>query len=509
MLREVSVLPLIALGLFAAIVAFPFCSAGEWLAEEIVDPADSTEQLTSQESHWCIDVDGLGRVHVAWEDWRSIEDSEIRYSSRLPGIGWSTETFRVNQGGTYAQNPTVCSDDNGNVFVAWQDERSTHGVFEVWYRMYSVTTGWDSVEAVLDNPSDRSAHAPSAAMDDEGNVHVVWLRETTPPNNKLLYKKYNPATGWSNAVTLSVGVAGVSEHPVILEESGTLHVVWSQYTLAEGRCIYYRRYSPGVGWDSVATKVSDTYTGTDPSIAVDPEGNIHVVWTVWFSDLEQEVAYRRWTPGTGWGADVFYVTENDSIPSMYPTVACDGAGCVHVIWQDYVPGGYTTLYERIYCPDSGWGEITAPVGEGWQTDRAHLKADICGNLHLVWSDCRAGCCMLYYSEWDAATSSVISEEEISSPLCKPIVVVVPNPSRGAMEIRYTNSLSGISGDVTVRVYDVLGHLLCRLPIEETSSGGVARWDGCDRSGRPVAPGTYFCVISADNHVTTHKIVLER
>ena len=487
----------------AVITLCSMCLAS-WTGEVPVCPADSTVQLTSRYSHWCLAADASGAVHVAWEDWRDGPDG-IYYSSRVLGDGWAPESFRVSMGDEdYVGNPAICCDSEGNVFVAWREKRFPSPASQIYYRMYSTGAGWDSTDAMLDSdPPERESYAVSAAMDDSGNVHVVRVRDISPPWNRLLYKRYTPGEGWGANKAISVGVNGTSRHPVILEHGTHLHVVWSQYTVAEGTCIYYRKYSPSAGWDSTAMKVSTDETNTDPSLAIDAEGDLHVIWVVWFSDENREIAYRKRTADGDWDPIVSYVSEIDSVSSECPTISCDGTGNVHVVWQDW--GSTTVLFERVLDKDAGWGDTASLAGGAWSAEQPHLVSDICGDLHLVWTDSRSCQPRLYYTRYDDGMSSVASREDAEIPALNGFAS--PNPCSGHTVIHYSIHAVGMPADVIVRICDVRGTLVSDFAHEKVPHSGVVTWDGRNRLGVPVAAGVYFFIAETPSQKDVTKIIV--
>lgn len=62
----------------------------------------------------------------------------------------------------------------------------------------------------------------------------------------------------------------------------------------------------------------------------------------------------------------------------------------------------------------------------------------------------------------------------------------PNPVRTGTLFRFSAPPTGNGG--AIEIVDAGGRLVTRV---ESSSPGVARWNGCDGSGRPVAAGLYF------------------
>ena len=62
--------------------------------------------------------------------------------------------------------------------------------------------------------------------------------------------------------------------------------------------------------------------------------------------------------------------------------------------------------------------------------------------------------------------------------------------------------------MTLRVYDVAGHLVRTLVDAQRSPGTYeARWDGRDERGRGVASGVYFYRLRAGDFSQTRRMVL--
>jgi len=82
----------------------------------------------------------------------------------------------------------------------------------------------------------------------------------------------------------------------------------------------------------------------------------------------------------------------------------------------------------------------------------------------------------------------------------------PNPFNPSTSIRYSVASDGSS--VRMHVYDVAGRRIATV-LDETGQAGdhIARWDGRDDHGRPVASGIYFCRLSVDAWNATRKMVL--
>jgi flagellar hook assembly protein FlgD len=84
----------------------------------------------------------------------------------------------------------------------------------------------------------------------------------------------------------------------------------------------------------------------------------------------------------------------------------------------------------------------------------------------------------------------------------------PNPSDGLAEIGYTLDRTS---DVRVSIYDVAGRMVRGLRPQSQLGPGphTVRWDGMDRSGRPVPAGQYFARIQSEHRSVWTKILRVR
>ncbi len=364
-------------------------------------------------------VDSSGNLHVVWQDWTDGEwgsDIEIFYVN-YTASGWSNATaisdlYGWNNGDSY--DPSVAVDGDGNVHVVWYDD--TNGEWgtdqEIMYANYT-GSGWSNATAISDlyGWNNGDSYDPSVAVDGNGNVHVVWHDATNGEwgtDLEIMYTNYT-ASGWSNATAISDLYGwnnGESYWPsVTVDGSGNVHVVWNDYTAGgwggggSDPEIFYTNYTAS-GWSN-ATAISDLYGWNNgesyrPSVAADGSGNVHVVWEddtdgAWGTDIE--IFYTKYT-ASGWSNPIaisdLYGWNNGE--SYRPSVAADGSGNVYVVWQDLTSGAWGTDDEIMYAnyTAAGWSDATV-ISDlyGWNNDFSggpSIAVDGTGNLHVVWHD---------------------------------------------------------------------------------------------------------------------------
>ncbi len=234
------------------------------------------------------------------------------------------------------------------------------------YANYTAS-GWSNATCISDlyGWNDHPSYNPSIVVDNNSNVHVVWADGTWGEwgiDDEIMYANYT-ASGWSNATVISDNTGwndGPSINPSIaVESNGKIHVVWEDWTWGEWGVdneIMYANYT-AAGWSN-ATAISDLYGWNDgdssyPSIAVDGSGIVHVVWWdetdgEWGND--DEIMYANYT-SAGWSNATaisdFFGWNNGF--SLTPSVASDNRGKAHVVWEDWTNGEWGNDEEIMYA----------------------------------------------------------------------------------------------------------------------------------------------------------------
>ncbi|MHA2330198.1 MAG: hypothetical protein ACXACR_16895, partial [Candidatus Hodarchaeales archaeon] len=138
-----------------------------------------------------IAVDGIGNVHVAWEDDTNIygagkDDVDIFYKYwNLTTQTWSgrvNQTDVVSAGCTWVSTfSKIAIDSAGYPHVTWSDYTDLgwgSNTFNIFYRFWNPTTNsWTGRNASIDVVSGNYAidcYRSEIAIDQADNVHIVW-----------------------------------------------------------------------------------------------------------------------------------------------------------------------------------------------------------------------------------------------------------------------------------------------------------------------------------------------
>jgi hypothetical protein len=105
----------------------------------------------------------------------------------------------------------------------------------------------------------------------------------------------------------------------------------------------------------------------------------------------------------------------------------------------------------------------------------------------------------------AMMSTTSPPVDVAPSIQSGFVSVMPNPFNPEIGIAY-----GVRSpaNASLAIFNVQGQLITILFDEAKAAGRhVVRWDGTDRSGRPVASGVYFARLTVGGVVQTRKLVL--
>ncbi len=300
-----------------------------------------------------------------------------------------------------------------NYTIEYNNSNGTFGIPDIVIVKIEISVfNWTMTE-VISTESTEDSSQPAIAVDNLGNVHVVWNDWTDYGGSDMdcdvFYKRWNAITSnWTLTEVVSTeSTLDVWNLSIVADSSGNLHVVWSDWTDYGGsgtdNDIFYKFWNATSGtWSgyiNATDVVSTESTGSsrDPAIAVDGSGNVHVVWTEWSNG---DIFYKFWnSTSKTWNGNINatdVVSTEGTGQSWYPSIDVDGSGNVHVVWEDssdYGDSGtdddifykFWNVTSRIWSGNINTTDIvsTESTGGSWYPS---IAVDSSGNVHVVWSD---------------------------------------------------------------------------------------------------------------------------
>jgi len=245
---------------------------------------------------------------------------------------------------------------------------------------------------------------------------------------------------WTPAKRLTWN-SGDSQYPVIaVDPSGDLHVVWQDSTPGNNEIYYKRSTDAGATW-AASQRLSWTSTSCHrPCLGVDSSGDLHVLWA---DDPvgNSEIYYRKSTDGGGtWTASRRLTWTSGH--SFVPDIGFDPSGNIHVVWSDYTPGNHEIYYKKSTDGGASWSTSQRLTSNAGASISPVIGVDSFGHLHVVWQDDTPGHWEVYYKRspdggatWTASQRLTWSSSMSGSP-------VIAVDSSGHLHVVWQGSASG-------------------------------------------------------------------
>lgn len=136
--------------------------------------------LTGQQRSPQVAMDAAGNFVVVWEDDADGNDTGNVFMRGFSAAG--TQRFpaiKVNSDSSGDQGiPDVAMDDRGNIAVVWEDDTDGNGTYQIWAKGYHLTPGnvlqVAFSEITVNTENDGQQRAPKIGMEGAGNFVVVW-----------------------------------------------------------------------------------------------------------------------------------------------------------------------------------------------------------------------------------------------------------------------------------------------------------------------------------------------
>jgi len=198
-----------------------------------------------------------------------------------------TDCLHVNTNG---RQPTIAIDSNDTIHLAWWTQYETAGEYgEIAYCKHD--TEWSTPENV--GAKDRFQLYPAIAVDSQNNVHVVWQGwgySPDPARCQIIYRKRTQA-GWQDVEQVTENDFWQYRPSIAVDKNDNVHIVWDGTnwgTNTANSNIRYRMRT-ALGWGdhkAITDKDADQFV---PCVSVSPDNDVHITWH-----------------GMGWGANTAY-----------------------------------------------------------------------------------------------------------------------------------------------------------------------------------------------------------
>jgi|GEM_PF-2444951 hypothetical protein len=251
------------------------------------------------------------------------------------------------------------------------------------------TRDWSFPAEVNDDPHDARQTAPSVTEDGNGTLHVVWVDDRDNEGTEIYYSRLDRgAEHWTPNERVAPKGPGArrTDPDVAVDSLGAVHVVWQEYFDGDPEIYYSMRPATGGPWSLPERVNDDRGPGLQwsPVIAADTLGNVHVAW-VDYREGTADIYSRRRDLGGEWSPSS-RVNDRAEGDQRAPAIAASPHGDVFLAWLDTrerrpgIQASRLPPASLVWWPNARLTEYEQAAVDG----APGLAVDDSGQVHAVW-----------------------------------------------------------------------------------------------------------------------------
>jgi len=222
------------------------------------------------------------------------------------------------------------------------------------------------------------------ARTSNGDLHSVYRREINGVQQLCYAKSVNNGIIWTETV-LTVGEHTQNNPSIAIDSNDYIHIVWSGATIDYPwpyPQIRYIKYTTNWSSPILLTNDSDS-SSTNPYIAIDSNDYIHVVWRGFVgSPSYAQIKYIKYT--TSWGTETNLTnTPGKDYQQYFPCIAIDSNDHLHVVWTGGIGNDYSQIRYIKYT--TSWSAITNLTSGNFDSGSNTIAVDKNDYIHIVGS----------------------------------------------------------------------------------------------------------------------------
>jgi hypothetical protein len=374
--------------------------------------------------------------------------------------GWSDDTRLTAVEDHSSLKPRIAVDSQNNTHIVYNDYR--HGPPELHYIKLDPEGNVLVDEKQVTLADTMSTNLGDIACDSQDNIHVVWsdVRDTGQPvsNLEIYYKKLdNNGNNLVDDTRITVAPY-YSVYPAIaVDPSDNIHIAWCEEmefgSIWQEEVFYTKLDNNGNTLvDDIAVTESDGEESLFPDIAVDSQGNVHIMWIddrnetgtqqnqdYWYSKLDND--------GNTIVDDtmIFFKGEH-----FRPSISIDSNDLLHVIcgsFQGWKGNTYRQIYRVLLDND---GNIQNPemrlTNDEGNASHPRATFDSQEDLHIVWEDERHNNTEIYYVKLDIGGNVLIDELRLTDNMSKSLTPQIAIDSTDTINVVWADGRDYEDGD---------------------------------------------------------------
>ncbi|MDH5645845.1 MAG: hypothetical protein OEZ01_07545, partial [Candidatus Heimdallarchaeota archaeon] len=264
-------------------------------------------------------ADNEDNLYVVWHDNTDLggsgSDYDILYKKYNSSTSsWGDTGVISTDSSTSSFSPSLRFDSQDNLHVVWHDLTDYNGAgtdLDIFYKRFDdITSSWGST-IVLSSDSTANSAYPVICIDTNDNIHVVWEDVTNifgaGTDADIFYKKFNHETKfWGDSTVISSRSTSLSSTPAVINDRlDNIYVIWKDNTNIDGAGldsdVFMVKFSASndLWGNSIIVSFDSGSNSQYPSIAVDKNDFIHVVWSdyqnISNSGIDPDIFYKSFS----------------------------------------------------------------------------------------------------------------------------------------------------------------------------------------------------------------------
>src|SRR5262249_445238 len=245
----------------------------------------------------------------------------------------------------------------------------------------------------VSNNSDFS-FTPQMAVDSSCNIYPVFTDDTAHTTNILLSRSTTVGPTYSTPKNLSNTSRFPFNPRIFVGSDNNINVVWEDDTPGN-LDIFYSHSTDGGSTFSTAINISnDSADSSSPQVATDAAGNVFVVWE---SDTGAPgiLFSRSLDGGNTFSAPVMLSTNTGG--SIAPQFAVDPVGNINLVWEDDILSASDISFSRSQDHGATFSAPKSLSHNVGNSNSAMISVDLSGNINVVWENDSPGNFDIFYT----------------------------------------------------------------------------------------------------------------
>lgn len=303
-----------------------------------------------------------------------------------------------------ASLPKVAMDDSGNIIVVWyQFDGSKNQIFKSEFR----NGAWTHPTSLSDNisPDGQYAYFPDVDMDNNGNAIIAW-HQYDGVAYQIFKSEYRNGT-WTHPTSISDNISPNGQNTysaqIAMSDNGDAIISWYQADGAHNQ-IFKSEYRNGSWTHPASLGDNISINGQEANaneVAMDDSGNTVLVWHqsngTHFQIFKSEYRNGAWTHPTTLSNNI----SPDGQSATLPQVSMDNLGNAVIVWGQS-NGTHQQIFKSEYR-NNAWTHPTSLINnispDGLNADTTSLSMDDLGNALIAWRQTDGVNSAIYKSEY--------------------------------------------------------------------------------------------------------------